>query len=162
MEPTRARTRALIIALLLVSLGGLLLHARVHPVFDETEGTFRGTSFFPLVAGLLSVVVTPLLLSFRRTLILGYVFNGMTAIVGSILMTYFSLALMQFPVTLERLIIGTTLADVLILLSKLFIGQQILLAHYPAGTGRMFTSGWWFRHFVYLSVVFTVGHFLWR
>jgi hypothetical protein len=49
------------------------------------------------------------------------------------------------------------LPSVLLVFPKLFIGQRILRHYRPNGMGRMFTPLWWTRHFIYASVVFTIG-----
>lgn len=158
----KKETTGLILALALVSLGGWLLHFRIHPVVPDAAGIREARNFVPFSVGLVSILLVPVLLWLRRTLILGYLLNGMGAVTGTVLMTYFSLTMLRHPVTLAGIFTGTILADVFIAFAKLFIGQRILLTYLPSGMGRMFTGWWWTRHFVYISVIFTLGHFIWR
>lgn len=155
-------TRALALALMFVSLGGWLLHLRFYPLPLDPEGTYNPANWIPFLFGLVSVLVTPILLSFARTVIVGYLVNGMSVVVGIILMSTLSLSGMTSPVTFGSLVLNTTLAVMLLLFGKLFVGHHIFLHHHPRGMGRMFTVGWWARHFVYLTVVFSIGHFIWR
>ena len=162
MTSHKKETTGLIVALAMMSLGGWLLHYRVHPIVPDAAGIRVAENFVPFAVGLVSVLLTPALLWFRRTLIVGYVLNGVTAVLGAVLMTYYSVTIVRHPVTLAGLITGTLLADVLIAFAKLFVGQRVLLAYHPSGMGRMFTAGWWARHVVYISGMFVLGHFLWR
>ena len=162
MTSHKKETTGLIVALALMSVGGWLLHFRIHSILPDAAGVREARNFIPFVAGLTGILVTPVLLWFRRTLILGYLVNGMGAVIGMVLMTYVSVAGFQTPFTVGGVFTRTLLADVLIAFAKLFIGQRILLSYVPSGMGRMFTPGWWARHIVYVSVMFTLGHFIWR
>ena len=155
-------TRLLVLALVFLSLGGWLLHLRIHSLPVGPDGSTNPANWIPFVIGLLNIVVAPILLCYARTVIVGYLMNGISVIIGTILMTTFSLSRLPDPLGFGGLVLNTTFADTMILFGNLFVGQQILLHHHPRGMGRMFTLGWWTRHFIYLSVVFTIGHFIWR
>jgi len=144
-----------ILALMLISLGGWMLHFRVHPI------TAHPANFLPFLLGIIDIVITPVLFNYRKTVIVAYLVNGIGVIIGSIAMAVFSIYHLAGPVTLSSILFKTMLSDILILLSKLFIGQLILSFYYPSGLGRLFTPFWWVRHFCYLSIVFAVGHILW-
>jgi hypothetical protein len=145
-----------ILALLFLSLGGWLLHFRIHPI------SHNPSFFIPFVLGLVNVVITPLLFNQKKTVLVAYLINGLGVIAGAIAMAHFSLSTLPTPLTLTNLIFKTTLADILILFPKLLIGQTILLHFYPTGLGRMFKPSWWVRHFFYISIVYSLGHFIWR
>lgn len=145
-----------ILTLLFLSLGGWMLHFRIHPL------SVNPSNFIPFFLGLIDVLITPQLFNYKKTVVVAYLFNELGVIIGAITMVTFSLSALPAPLTFTSIIFKTTLADILILLSKLFIGQMILSHFYPAGLGRMFTTSWWIRHFFYLSAVFSLGHFLWR
>ncbi len=162
MTSHKKETTGLIFALVLMSFGGALLHSRIHSILPDPQGVKHPANFFPFGVGIASILVVPVLLWFRRTLIVGYLINGMGAVIGMLLMTYFSVARFQPPFTLMKVFTGTILADVFIASAKLFVGQQILLTYLPAGMGRMFTTWWWTRHIAYISVIFLLGHFFWR
>jgi len=144
-----------ILALFFLSLGGWLLHFRIHPV------TVNPSNFIPFFFGLINFIITPVLFNYKKSVILGYLINGLGVILGTIIMAHFSLSSLPTPLTVTHLIFRTTLADILILFSKLFIGHTILLHFYPYGLGRMFNLWWWARHFFYIAVVYSLGHFLW-
>ncbi len=162
MSSHKRETTPLIVALVFLSLGGWLLHVRIHSILPDAEGVTHARNFIPFVVGLASMLVTPVLLWFPRTLIVGYLLNGIGAIIGMILMTAFSVAMFREPVTVAGIFTGTLLGDVLIVFSKLFVGHGIFLAYHPSGMGRMFTTGWWARHFVYICVILALGRFVWR
>ena len=162
----RKEIRGPIIGLLVLSLGGWLLHFRVHPITANTS------NFVPFFVGLVridrhrlddvGILATPLLFNHKKTVIVAYLFNGLAVLIGTLGMATFSLYHLPDSLTLTNLIFRTMLGDILILFSKLFVGQVILTHFYPAGLGRMFTVGWWIRHFFYFSIAFSLGHFLWR
>ena len=145
-----------ILALIFISLGGWMLHFRAHPITADSD------NLLPFFIGLVNIILNPLLFNHKKTVIVAYLINGIGVIVGSIAMATFSLSSLPDPTTFVTLLFKTTLADIFILFSKLFIGQAILSYFYPAGLGRLFNTSWWIRHFCYLSVIFALGHFLWR
>jgi hypothetical protein len=148
--------RGPILALMFLSLGGWMLHFRIHHI------SANPSNFAPFLLGIFNVLITPQLFNYKKTVIVAYLFNGVGVILGALAMIIFSLSILHRPLTLTGIIFQTLLADVFILSSKLFIGQIILSHFYPAGLGRMFTTSWWIRHFFYLTIVFSLGHFLWR
>lgn len=152
----RKEVRSPILALLLLSLGGWMLHFRIHPI------SANPSNLVPFFFGLAGIVVIPQLFNHKKTVIIAYLFNGAGVIIGAIVMAAFSVSALPDPLTLTGIFFKTTLADILILFPKLFIGQMILSHFYPEGLGRMFTLGWWVRHFFYFSIAFSLGHFLWR
>ena len=145
-----------ILAIMLLSLGGWSLHFRIHPV------SVSPSHFVPFVYGLVSFLVVPFLLNSKKTVIIGYLFNGFSVIVGTILMAHLSLSDLPQPFTITAIFFRTTLADIFILLPKLIIGQIILYHYYPNGLGRLFTAVWWMKHFCYFAIVYSAGHFLLR
>lgn len=94
MNPTR---RALLAALVLLAVGGLLLHARIHPIFLPDKANpgvslFR-PSFIPAtLLPLLDVVIVTVLFARRRTAAFGHLLNGLIVIYGTVLMGHFSIA----------------------------------------------------------------------
>jgi len=65
-------------ALITLALGGFMLHFRIHPIAQNPS------FLVPLCAGILSIVVVPLLFLFPKTIAYGYVLNGFLAVVGTI------------------------------------------------------------------------------
>jgi hypothetical protein len=60
----------LLSALIVLGLGGLLLHLRVHPVSQNPS------NLVAIASGILSILVVPLLFGFKKTAHYGYVLNG--------------------------------------------------------------------------------------
>jgi hypothetical protein len=145
----------LLAALASISLGGFLLHARIHPVAQNQA------NLIPALSGLLSVIAIPLLFCFRRTLVWGYVLNGFTAIIGTVVMAHFSIA--RWPMVL--------LPDILILWGKFFVGKALFdlelfgydTAHEKKGQSWRYPNlGWWLAHLAAFSLVYAVVKTLWR
>lgn len=156
-----SKIRKDIIALFLLSAGGLLLHLRIHPLPGGPDNPQNPANIIPFVFCLLGVFAVPLLLCSVRTFVIGYLVNGMGVVIGTIIMGHMSISSPP-ELSMSGLLLGTALPYILLLLPKLFIGQNVLLHYRPGGMGRMFTSGWWFRHFCYLTAFYAAGHFLWR
>jgi len=146
----------LIVTLFFISLGGWLLHLRVHPTSDNPA------HFVPFIFGLLNVFVVPILFFFKPTALLAYLINGFGVILGTITMAAFSLFALSQPITVSELILKTTLADIFILFPKLMLGQMIFKQFYPAGMGRLFTPFWWLKHFGYVTMIYALGVYLGR
>ena len=155
----------LLSALVSLSLGALLLHLRIHPL-DQ-----GAANFVPFIACLLSVVVVPLLFSFKKLVEYGYVLNGMLVIIGTITMSHFAIAHWPVPTTFGTILLQTMLPDILILWGNFFVGKALfdLEFHgYEPGkekkgkTYRYPNLGWWIIHLAALSVVYYLGHALWR
>ena len=154
----------LIAGLFFISLGGWLLHLRIHPPFEA------GYNLIPFIAGILSILVIPSMFFFRKTVPYAYVLNGFAVIVGTITMAHFALDHLQSPVTLESAILHTTFPDIVMLFTKFFIGKALFDINRMASpdaphTGLFYrypNMGWWYVHFVAVSIVYAAGHFLWK
>ncbi|MEI8243664.1 MAG: hypothetical protein WCI17_10390 [bacterium] len=155
----------LLASLVLISLGGFLLHLRIHPPLEHSY------NFIPYVAGLLGMLLVPCLLSSRKTLDAGYILNGLLVIVGTITMAHFSFTHWPKTTTFQTVLCQTTLADILILGAKLFIGKAVydLETHgvdpnlpQPGTWWRYPCLGWWLIHLAVISAVYALGHCLWR
>ena len=109
-----------ILGLFLISLGGLLLHLRIHPPMDEAS------NWIPAIFGVLSVIVLPFLFNSPRTVAVAYVLNAVSVIVGVVTMAWYSLENWQGQVTWDAVLLKSTLADILILLAKLPVAHMIL------------------------------------
>ena len=146
-------------ALILLSLGGLLLHARIHPIpLPGAPGNHA--NLVPFILGLAGVIIVPLLLSREKTWLAGYLINGFSVITGTVLMGYLGISGWSGVPGVDTIVFDSMLPSILLSLPKLIIGQMILYHYKPRGAGRMFTPFWWTRHFFYVSAVFTVGKLL--
>ena len=112
--------RAPILALFLISLGGLLLHLRIHWPPKEIS------VWLPAIFGVVTTFVLPFMFNNAKTVAWAYLINLAAVIVGTIAMANFSLENWQGPVTIKGLVLQTTLADILVLWAKLPLAQIIL------------------------------------
>ena len=121
----------LLTALVLLAVGGFLLHFRIHyfmiadklrPGETVFSGSFFLASFFPLIDVFL---VTALFLS-RKTAVYGYILNGMLVIYGTIFMAHFSIAqLIAKPIPLYLVPLNSTLPDIGFLWADFFVGKAL-------------------------------------
>jgi hypothetical protein len=155
----------LLVGLVSLSIGGILLHTRIHPIKTNNS------NLVPAISCILSILVVPALFCFRKTIAYGYVLNGFLVIVGTITMAHFSLAHWPNPITVQAFFLNTLLADILILWGKFFIGKSIFdleFFGYDAArekkgiTYRYPNMGWWLIHLVTVSIVYYIGFMLWR
>lgn len=151
--------------LAVVSLGGWLLHLRVHPISTDA------THWIPFITGLISIVILPTMFLSRKTLPYAYILNGMFVIIGSITMAHVSIPKLEGNLSFESIFIGTLLADIAILWVNFFIGKSLFeLEMFKAidavmRKGRFFrypNMGYWGVHVAALSVVYVLGCVLWK
>lgn len=157
----------LILALVAISIGGLLLHLKIHPIF--IEGILEWAHLIPVSIGILNAVIIPCLFLKKNTADLAYLLTGMSVIFGIVTMSHLSIANWQGEVSIIKILFNTTLADSLILLSKFFIAKEIFESYYPQRTKlnckfpqalRFLLPGWWLVHFIGIAVVYSLGVFL--
>ena len=120
--------RAPILALFLISLGGLLLHLRIHWPPKEIS------VWLPAIFGVVTTFVLPFMFNNAKTVAWAYLINLAAVIVGTIAMANFSIENWQGPVTIKGLVLQTTLADILVLCAKLPLAQIILRYWRPVKT----------------------------
>lgn len=155
----------LVIGLFFLSLGGWLLHLRIHPLAKNNA------NFIPFISGILSVFCLPFLFWFKRTLSLGYIINGFMVILGTITMAHFSIVYFKGPVNFLTVILNTTLADIAILWGKFTLGKALFDLEFLksdkdiTAKGRFFrypNMGWWWVHLFGLTVVYALGNIIWK
>jgi hypothetical protein len=157
----------LIAGFVCVTLGGFLLHTRIHPV------TARAVNSIPFMTGLVSLLVFTVMFSVRSLVPYAYVLNGMFVLIGTITMSHFSLHRWPKVVTLRSVFLETMLADIFILWTSLFIGKLIFELELtgpesiqktrPGGRFLRYPNmGYWGVHLAGLSVVYILGHYLWK
>ena len=152
-------------ALIALSMGGFLLHVRIHPFAENPS------NIVPVISCILSIIVVPLLFSFKKTTSYGYVVNGFLAIIATVIMSHFAIVHWPDPATLKAVIFTTTLPDIVIAWSKFFIGKSLFdletFGYDPdkARQGKTYrypNMGWWLVHLMAVSIVYTFGNILWR
>jgi hypothetical protein len=155
----------LVTGLVVVSLGGWLLHIRVHPVSDNP------THWIPFLTGLVGIIVLPAMFLSKKTLPYAYILNGMFVIIGTITMAHVSVPRMEGIVSLESVFVKTLFADIAILWVNFFIGNSLFelemfkVMDAAIRKGRFFrypNMGYWCVHVVALSVVYVFGYVLWK
>ncbi|MEI7640552.1 MAG: hypothetical protein WCJ46_03460 [bacterium] len=145
----------LILALVLISAGGAYMHLSYHSPAKAAYG------WIPLVSAILSVILLPILFSFRKTLHLAYIINGFTTIIGIITMVHYSLV--EHALTnVIFILIGKFLIGYVIFNMEIHnleapetkvIGWRVI--RYP-------NMGFWMVHLFTLSLVYLLGNLLWR
>ncbi|OGP88407.1 MAG: hypothetical protein A2031_10015 [Deltaproteobacteria bacterium RBG_19FT_COMBO_43_11] len=154
----------LILAVFFLALGGWLLHLQIHPVAKDVG------NYIPAVAGFISVVIIPILFIFRSTTSLAYLLNGITVIIGTITMAHFSIKNPSQVWNLETILLGTLLADIVLLWGKFAVGKalfemEITINHPddPVRGGKFFrfpNMGFWLALFVALTAVYIIGNYI--
>lgn len=157
----------LIVSLILISSGGFLLHSRIHTLQTNS------TNYIPFIAGLLSLLLISTMFFFKPLIPFAYILNGIIVIIGTITMIHFSIVKFTKELTINNILLGTLLPDILILWSILFIGKLIFeieitnvnnldsLRH----KGRFFrypNFGYWLVHLAGLSIMYFLGNLLWK
>jgi len=133
----KRKIRAPIIALFFISLGGLLLHTRIHPVGEVSWQAAPPSMFHyvPVLCGLVTVLVLPWLFNFRATVALAYLLNLAAVILGTVTMAYYSLARDKaIAMTWQWIVLQSTLPDILVLMAKVPLAHQILRYFRPKHT----------------------------
>lgn len=157
--------RLLLSALIAVSLGGWLLHIRIHSPYKNI------INWIPFLSGIIGVIAVPGMFMIKKTRAYAYVINGMLVIIGTITMAHVSIMHPPQTITMGSILIGTLFADIAILFTNFYIGKalfeldmfQAIDAH--VRTGRFWrypNTGWWEVHFAALSFVYILGHLLWK
>ncbi len=155
----------LIASLFFLALGGWLLHLRIHPLANSDENLIL------LISGIISVFCLSFLFWFRPTVILAYLINGFSVIIGAITMAHFSIAHLQWPISAGTIILNTTFADIVILWGKFAVGKALFELEFlkseadAAAKGRFFrypNMGWWWVHLFVLAIVYALGNILWE
>ncbi len=150
--------------LFIVSLGGLLIHLKLHPPPGPSW------HYLPYSAGAISVLVVTVLFFFRRGYQFAYVINGMLVIIGTIAMTHFSLAFPPKVISISGIVTGSMLPFILVLWTNFVLGKALFELRLMKTDeekrrgGKLFrypNMGWWFIHLFALSTVYFLGHTLW-
>lgn len=121
--------KALLTALLLLSVSGMMLHYRVHRfmVPDRTDPSvyvMDSTKFLAFLLPLIDVVVVTGLFLSRRTVVYGYLLNGLLVIYGTVLMGHYSIAeIMARAIPPADWILKSTLPDIGISWADFLVGK---------------------------------------
>ncbi|MEE8328473.1 MAG: hypothetical protein V3R54_00930 [Thermodesulfovibrionia bacterium] len=123
--------RALLLALFLLAVSGLMLHYRIHN-FMVTDTLnpgilrFDATRFLSFIFPLIDVVVVTALFISRKTSVYGYLLNGLIVIYGTVLMAHYSIAELTFrSAPPGDWLLKSTLPDIGIAWADFFIGKAL-------------------------------------
>jgi hypothetical protein len=125
------KKNTLLAALLLLALSGLMLHYRVHSfmVPDMTHPgslQFDKTRFLSFIFPLIDVLVVTLLFTSRRTVVYGYLLNGLIVIYGTVFMAHYSIAeVYAKSLPFSALLLKSTLPDIGIAWADFFTGKVL-------------------------------------
>ncbi len=167
MTQKRYLSMTLVMCLLMISIGGFIIHTTSHPVSDNQA------YLVPFIAGIVSVLVLPIMFLNKRLIAYAYLANGMLVIIGTITMLHFTFVSLPRRFSLNYLIMKTNLPEILILWGIFAVGKLIydlesttvnnLDAQKPKGKFIRFPNmGYWLIHLGTLSIVYYLGHVLWR
>ncbi|MBA4371863.1 MAG: hypothetical protein C0402_03265 [Thermodesulfovibrio sp.] len=121
--------RALLAALLLLALSGMMLHYRIHRfmVPDRTIPSvyvMDSTKFLAFLLPLIDVIVVTGLFLSRRTVVYGYLLNGLLVIYGTVLMGHYSIAeIMARAIPPADWLIKSTVPDIGISWADFLVGK---------------------------------------
>lgn len=122
---SKRQIHLLIAVFFLLSLGGLVLHLRVHP--PVLEDKLRAFLLIPAIFAGAATFVLPFMFNSRKLYLYAYLINLAAVITGTITMTYFSVTHWEGPVTVMTVLFKSLLPDIVILLAKLPLAHSILL-----------------------------------
>ena len=158
----------LLSGLIVLALGGWLLHYRIHPPMAH------GYDLIPFITGIITIIIVPWLFCYRSTYAYAFVINGFMVILGTITMAHFSLAHLSGPLTVQALFFNTLLPDILMLWGNFALGKALFDLEVlntaadplpPLTFWRYWrypNNGWWLIHLVTWSLVYALGNILWR
>jgi hypothetical protein len=123
--------KTLFAALFLLAVSGLMLHYRVHnfmipdPLHPETI-MFDKTRFFSFIFPLIDVLIVTLLFTSRKTVVYGYLLNGLIVIYGTVFMAHYSIAeIYAKSLPSSVWLLKSTLPDIGIAWADFFAGKAL-------------------------------------
>jgi len=127
--------RALLTALFLLAVSGLLLHYRIHGfmVHDKINPEivrFDSTRFLSFIFPVIDVAAVTALFTSRKTCVYGYLLNGVIVIYGTVFMAHYSIA--EFAakaVPAGEWFLKSTLPDIGIAWGDFFVGKALYDLH---------------------------------
>ena len=127
--------RILFTTLFLLALSGFLLHYRIHSFMvpdrlHPGQFTFNNTRFLACLFPFIDVVLVTLLYASRRTVVYGYLLNGLLVIYGTVFMAHFSIA--EFTaksIPVQNWLLQSTFPDISIAWCDFFVGKALYDLH---------------------------------
>ena len=112
------------------------------------------------------MAIIPWLFLFRRTIHWAYILNGISVLIGIILMADFSLDKLPPDLTVRAIFIGTTLADILLLAGKFIMGKALFDLEFSQLDKelpvrfkflRYPNLGWWLVHLAVMAALYGIS-----
>jgi len=155
----RGQRSALLWALVALSLGGWLMHPRLHPL------SMGLVMVIPLIAASVDVVLVTLLFLRRETARIAYLLNGLLVIYGITTMAHFGLAKGAGVGGLAGLAAMVPVS--FILFADFLVGKALFDGYWAqerAGVkpSSFLAPGWWLAHFILIPTVYAFGHVFWK
>lgn len=155
---------SLLAAFVLISLGGWMLHYRIHKLAQNNA------NYVPFICGVVSTLVITALFHYRKTVPLAYLINGIFVIIGTVTMGHYSLIHLKGNYAPSALLFTTLFCDILTLWARFFIGKSLFELEFfkmenDAPKGSFFrypNPGFWLVHLVTISVIYGIGSLLGR
>ena len=123
--------KALLPALFLLAVSGLMLHYRIHSfmvpdIMNPGSFQFDGTRFLSFIFPLIDVIVVTLLFTSRNTVVYGYLLNGLIVIYGTVFMAHYSIAeIYAKSLPSSVWLLKSTLPDIGIAWADFFAGKAL-------------------------------------
>jgi hypothetical protein len=123
--------KALLSALFFLAVSGLMLHYRIHNfmVPDMAHpGSFQfdRTRFLSFIIPLIDVLFVTLLFMSRKTVVYGYLLNGLIVIYGTVFMAHYSIAeIYAKSLPSSVWLLKSTLPDIGIAWADFFVGKAL-------------------------------------
>lgn len=123
--------KALFATLVLLALSGLMLHYRIHSfmvpdITNPGSFQFNGTRFLSFIFPLIDVIVVTLLFTSRKTVVYGYLLNGLIVIYGTVFMAHYSIAeIYAKSLPSSVWLLKSTLPDIGIAWADFFAGKVL-------------------------------------
>jgi hypothetical protein len=125
------KKNTLLTALFLLAVSGLLLHYRIHNFIAADKlhpgsFVFDSTKFFATLFPLIDVTLVTALFLSRKTVVYGYLLNGLLVIYGTVFMAHFSIAeMMAKSIPLQAMFLKSTVPDIGIAWADFFVGKSL-------------------------------------
>jgi len=151
----------LVFGLFFISLGGWLLHSRIHSPF-----TGEPVDYVPYIIGLVNFLIVPWLFLSARWITTGYLINGFSVIFGIIFMAHLSILHLPKEITITTIFLMTLVPHIIILITKFMLGKALFDLNITqldkdlpvkVKSFRYPNLGWWIVHFVGIAVVYSIG-----
>ena len=132
--------KVLLAALFLLAVSGLMLHFRIHNfmVADKTAPgmyLFNKTLFLAFILPVLDVFLVTLLFTSKKTAVYGFLLNGLIVILGTVLMSHYSIAeIIAKSLPPDQWILRSTLPDIGIAWGDFFVGKSLYDLHMRVST----------------------------